>query len=216
MNRASKVKIEWSPSFAYAIGLIVTDGSLSIDGRHINFTSKDKELVELFMRCLNIKNHIGMKARGGEIRKKYYVVQFGDVNFYSFLVSIGITPQKSKRIAALKIPSGYLLDFLRGHFDGDGTFYSYWDPRWKSSYMFYFYFYSASGKHIMWLQRVIAKKLGITGHVVLVKNRSAHSLRFAKRESLRLVKRLYSEGAVCLLRKRLKIEKALSIIGIRL
>ena len=41
MKRLSRIKIEWSPEFAYAIGLIVTDGSLSKDGRHINFSSKD-------------------------------------------------------------------------------------------------------------------------------------------------------------------------------
>lgn len=34
--------ITWSPEIAYAVGLLTTDGSLSIDGRHIDFTSKDK------------------------------------------------------------------------------------------------------------------------------------------------------------------------------
>jgi len=32
----------WSADFAYAVGLLTTDGSLSIDGRHINLTSKRK------------------------------------------------------------------------------------------------------------------------------------------------------------------------------
>ena len=43
-----KVKIAWSPQFAYAIGLLVSDGNLSPDGRHINFTTTDVELIELF------------------------------------------------------------------------------------------------------------------------------------------------------------------------
>ena len=47
-----KVKIEWSPDFAYAIGLITTDGNLSPDGRHVNFTSKDLELIKNFHRGL--------------------------------------------------------------------------------------------------------------------------------------------------------------------
>lgn len=46
MKPKGKVKIEWNENFAYAIGLIVTDGSLSIDGRHINFTSKDLEQIQ--------------------------------------------------------------------------------------------------------------------------------------------------------------------------
>lgn len=48
MKPQNKVKIKWSPEFAYAIGLLVTDGNLSPDGRHLNFTSKDRELAETF------------------------------------------------------------------------------------------------------------------------------------------------------------------------
>jgi len=54
MHRLSKVKIEWSPKFAYAIGLIATDGNLSQDGRSVNFTSKDEELAMAFKACLGI------------------------------------------------------------------------------------------------------------------------------------------------------------------
>lgn len=42
MKPLSKIKIKWSPKFAYCIGLITSDGNLSKDGRHISFTSKDK------------------------------------------------------------------------------------------------------------------------------------------------------------------------------
>ena len=68
-------------------------------------------------------------------------------------MSIGLMPNKTKIIGAVKIPNNYFFDFLRGHFDGDGTFYSYWDPRWRSSHMFYVVFASASLKHIIWLQK---------------------------------------------------------------
>lgn len=70
MNRLGKIKIEWTQNFAYAIGLITTDGNLSKDGCHIDFTSKDKELVETFRKCLGINNKIGLKSRGGEKEKK--------------------------------------------------------------------------------------------------------------------------------------------------
>ena len=64
MKRLNLVKIEWSPEFAYAIGLLVTDGSLSKDGRHINFSSKDLDLIETFMACLQLKNKISRKGSG--------------------------------------------------------------------------------------------------------------------------------------------------------
>lgn len=52
-----KVNIKWSANFAYAIGLIVSDGSLSKDGRHISFTSKDKERVDNFNKALGAEYH---------------------------------------------------------------------------------------------------------------------------------------------------------------
>jgi len=157
----SKVNIQWSPRFAYAIGLLTADGNLSSDGRHINFTSKDKQLVQLFRNCLRIKNRIGKKARGYSREKKYFVVQFGDVKFYKFLINIGLSPNKSKTLGILKIPNRYFFDFLRGYFDGDGTFYFYWDKRWQSSFMFYTEFISASRENINWLRDTLLKKLKI-------------------------------------------------------
>jgi len=56
MYPQKKVDCIWSPHFAYAIGLLATDGSLSIDGRHIDFTSKDLELVKIFKKYLGLKN----------------------------------------------------------------------------------------------------------------------------------------------------------------
>src|ERR1700722_7240854 len=125
-----KVKIEWSGKFAYAIGLIATDGCLYGDGRHINFTSKDLEQIENFKKCLGITNKIGRKSRGGEREKKYFVVQIGDVLFYKFLNDIGLHKAKSLTLSEIKIPEHYFIDFLRGCFDGDGCSYSYWDKRW--------------------------------------------------------------------------------------
>lgn len=210
----NKVKIEWSPEFAYAIGLLTTDGNLSPDRRHLNFTSKDKELIGHFKNCLKLSNKIGRKARGDGKEKKYYVLQFGDVNFYRFLLTIGLTANKSKILGDLEIPDKYFFDFLRGHFDGDGTFYSYWDPRWKSSFMFYTVFISASKEHMDWLRGKLFKFVKIKGHISKNVNNSAYQLKYAKSESIKLLPKMYySEYNIRLLRKYLKIKKTLGIIG---
>ncbi len=217
MKPQNKVKIKWSPEFAYAIGLITTDGNLSPDRRHLNFTSKDRELVELFKHCLGIANSIGKKSRGYEKEKKYFVIQFGDVNFYKFLIKIGLSPNKSKTLEKIKIPKKFLFDFLRGHLDGDGTFHSYWDPRWKSSYMFYTIFISASRNHVNWLREAIFNLVKIKGHITKNINNSIFQLKYAKAESLKLLPKLYyHRDVVCLSRKRRKIEKALAVINITL
>lgn len=212
-----KVTLDWSPKFAYAIGLLVSDGSLSIDGRHISFTSKDLEMVENYQQALQIEVHIGKKSSVHQSVKKYYVVQFGDVLFYEFLQKIGLTPNKSKTIGKVDVPTEFFFDFLRGAFDGDGCTHSYFDPRWKSSFMFYTIFTSASLEHITWLRFEINKRLELAGHVTKSKNNSAYQLKYAKSESMVLLKALYpNKKVICLSRKRLKIEAMLRIIGQRL
>lgn len=211
-----KVKIKWSPQFAYAIGLLTTDGNLSPSGRHFDFTSADREQILNFMKCLGIKNKITRKK--GPFSKKIVLrIQFGDIIFYKFLLKIGLMPRKSKILGKVKIPNKYFFDFLRGHLDGDGTFHSYWDPRWRSSFMFYTIVVSASQNHILWLQGKVFKFLKIKGHVTKSQNDSVYQLKYAKADSLKLLPKIYySKGVVCLTRKKLKIIKALAIIGRKL
>ncbi|MFZ5390819.1 MAG: LAGLIDADG family homing endonuclease, partial [Patescibacteria group bacterium] len=90
MKPLKKINTSWSTDFAYIIGLIATDGSLSKDGRHIIFTSKDKQLIGYFKKILLINNKIGLKNSGSNKNKIYYYTQIGDINFYNFLEKIGI------------------------------------------------------------------------------------------------------------------------------
>ncbi len=212
-----KVKIEWSPDFAYGIGLMVSDGNLSPDGRHITFTSKDIELIMLFQKAFGIDGHIGKKSSGAMKEKKYFTSQFSDILFYEFLLSIGLMPNKSKVIGEVAIPDEYFFNFLLGSFDGDGCTYSYFDPRWKSSFMFYTVFVSASKEHILWIQNEIFKRLAIKGHITGGTKRQVFQLKYAKADSLLLLRAMYTTtDTPCLMRKRLKIEEMLSTIAERL
>lgn len=208
-----KVKIKWSPKFAYAIGLIASDGNLSPAGRHISFVSKEIEQIQNFQKCLGISMKIG-KTFSGYKGAWAHRVQFGDVLFYKYLQSIGLTAAKSKTIGVLKIPGEYFFDFLRGVFDGDGSTYSYWDKRWKSSFMFYMGIASASKVFIDWLREQIWKVVGSRGHITKDGNGSTFQLKYAKADSLKVLKKMYySRKVICLSRKRLKVEKTLGIVG---
>lgn len=206
-----KVKIKWSTNFAYAIGLLVTDGNLSPDGRHIAFVSKEIDQIDNFMKCLCLTVKIGKTISGydGSFSHK---VQFGDVLFYKFLESIGLHAKKSKTIGTVSIPPRYFFDFLRGCFDGDGTFYSYWDSRWRSSFMFYLEFISASKKHIDWLREELNSRLNVVGHITKDGRGITYQLKYAKKEALEIINNMYYDRKVmCLSRKRLKIQMALKI-----
>ena len=185
------VKIAWSPKFAYAIGLLTADGCLLNDGRHIDFTSKDFEQVEMFKKCLGLRVKIGIKHSG--TGKPYHRVQFGDVLFYKFLESIGISPAKSKTISRVLVPDEYFCDFLRGYFDGDGCTYSYNDPIFPKSYRFYLSFISASPTYIHWLRAKIEQFVGVKGHLDTHRSPQYIQLKYAKKEALVLCKYLYQK-----------------------
>lgn len=197
----------WSNNLAYAVGLMVTDGSLSKDGRHLELTSIDIEQLENFKKCLGIKVKIAYKSSGFS-NKRYPRIQFGDAKFYKWLLKIGLMPNKTKIIADIKVPDKYFFDFLRGHFDGDGSTYSYWDPRWKSSFMIYLQFLSASKKHIEWLKNRIFKLTNLEGKISV--GQGCFQLKYAKNASKQIIKRIYAnKNSIYLHRKRDKIEKAL-------
>jgi hypothetical protein len=205
-----KIPTRWSASLAYAIGLIATDGNLSKDGRHLVFVSKDLQLIKTLKKCLGIKSKICLKKSGFAPNKKYYFVQFGDVNFYRFLLSIGLLPAKSKILGPLSIPDNYFFDFLRGSFDGDGSFYSYWDKRWKSSFLFYLSFVSASLYHLAWLRKSIARFAKVRGHVDFSSG-TIYQLKYAKREAGIILDKMYHSPRIPRLdRKFKKVQIALN------
>ena len=208
-----RISEEWSADLAYAIGLLATDGCLSPPFSLIDLTSNDREQLENFCKCVDVDFRITKKH--GSSGKECLRVQFKNVLFYKFLLSVGLTPRKSRTLGPLKIPDRYFFDFLRGVFDGDGCTHSYWDPRWKSSFMFYLIFASASPAFLNWLRKRIALKTGAHGHVTgPTRKNVCMQLKYAKRESLIVLRKMYAgSDQIFLSRKRLKITKMLAIVG---
>ncbi len=211
------VKIEWSVSFAYAIGLITTDGCLSRDGRHITFVSKDKEQIDNFVKCLGIGHLKIGKTFSGYKGSMAYRIQLTDVYFHQFLCTIGLSPAKSLSLKKIEIPIVFFFDFLRGCLDGDGSSHSYWDPRWKSSFMFYINFCTGSPLFVNWLRVTITKLTNLHGHITKHTKKGyknpLYQLKYGKYEAIKLVTFLYKDiQAVKLTRKYLKIKASLDIV----
>lgn len=198
--------MRWSNKLAYCVGLLLTDGHLSKDGRHIDLTSKDMEQLETFKKCLGLKVKIGSKSTGRPSKVRYPRIQFGDVKFYRWLLSIGFVQNKTYGVGALKIPDRYFSHFLRGFYDGDGCSYSYFDPRWRSSFMFYTNFIAKSEKHIKWLRDTIKRLVGINGRINYTSR--VYKIQFAKKESRIIIDYMYKNAdKVYLTRKYDKIMK---------
>lgn len=78
--------MEWTSDLAYVVGLITADGSLSKDGRHIIFVSKDLEQIDNFSRILKIRSKAKVKKSGYTGKSDTYFIQFSDVKSYIFLL----------------------------------------------------------------------------------------------------------------------------------
>ncbi|MFA6415112.1 MAG: LAGLIDADG family homing endonuclease [Candidatus Paceibacterota bacterium] len=192
MARPSKfIKVTWTHEFAYAIGLLTSDGNLSPNGRHINLTSQDKEITEHARDIFAIDNKIGRKGRGGSRVKKYYVLQFGSVQFYAFLLKIGLTPAKSKTLGPIDIPGKFFGDFIRGCFDGDGNISEQKHPE-SEELQLRFRIASASPAFLEWLLAEHRRLWHIKGGWIYTdKKKSVGMLCFGKKDSIEILNYIY-------------------------
>lgn len=205
---------EWTPELAYSVGLITTDGNLSIDKRHITVTSTDIQLLETFQKCLGIKAKISPNPPSKLSKKPAFRIQYGNVVFYNWLLKIGLFPRKSLTLGILNIEDKYFPDFLRGHLDGDGSIIYYKDkyntkinPKYIYDRLFV-YFRSASPKHIEWLQKSVANLRGVKGSINYYHSKSqlgksfSYILKYSTKEAKIILKWIYYQDQLpCLLRK---------------
>lgn len=195
----------WTPELAYVCGLMASDGCLYNDGRHLNLTSKDIQLLETFKKCLGLKNKIGWKP-GGYNGTGSTQVQWGDVTLYKWFISIGITPRKTHTIGRIKVPDKFFFDCVRGEFDGDGSSHAYWDTRWHSSVSLYISFCCASKKHLEWLNEKVTQLINVTG--LIRKYSSVYYLEFSKTKARQVFEAMYHEKSVPhLVRKKRKLDR---------
>ena len=204
---------KWTPELAYTIGLLATDGNLNKDGRHITMRSSDIQLLKAFKKCLNIRSKIARSKNDGWATRPSYRVQFSKVQFYRWLLKIGLFPNKTYTIGSLQVPNKYFQDFLRGHLDGDGNIRFYKDKynkykgRIYTNNRLYLRFISVSLTHMKWLQLKIEQLFKLKGALFesKIKNRkvSMWTLKFSKKESMNLLKIIYYKPNLsCLKRKR--------------
>ncbi|MDP3956821.1 MAG: hypothetical protein Q8P97_02395 [bacterium] len=213
-------EFQWTQDLAYIIGLLVTDGNLSKDGRHITMRSSEIEMLETFIKCLHLKNKIGSTDN-----QRGYRVQFGNVQFYNWLLKIGLFPAKTYTIGKISVPDEFFRDFVRGHLDGDGSIRSYEDRyntyrgRTYANQRLFLTFISASKVHIIWLQMKIQQLASLKGALMTSKPKFTGRvpisiLKFSKKDSIKLLDWIYYQPSLpSLIRKRQLAERALNIIA---
>ncbi len=199
-----RVKLEWTPDFAYAIGLLTTDGCLSKDMRHLSLCSKDREVITTFCRCLRLGNKISKKISSYTGRRDYYQVQFGDVLFYNFLLGIGLHSAKSKTLGELSIPDKCFADFLRGCIDGDGNINIVSHPESRHLQL-RVRLVSASPDFLRWIHERAVLLLSLSGGWIREnKNGNTWELAYGKSDSVLLLNYMYYPGVGSFLQRKFR------------
>ena len=197
----------WTSEMAYVLGFFAADGNLTLGrrGNHfLEFTSCDLEIMEKIREVMGCTHKITERSRNTKW-KTYYRIQIGSKNIFSDLVKLGFTPNKSKSLESLVIPNGYLADFLRGYFDGDGSVWAGFQnkkDRKKSTLVVLTRFTSGSRKFLEELKKKLEIELNIKGGSLLFRS-GAHVLGYSTTNSLNLYKFMYrGDNKLCLARKK--------------
>ncbi len=119
-------------------------------------------------------------------------LQFGSRTFYDFLLSIGLTPAKSKTLQALKIPDPYFADFLRGCLDGDGNIYVFHHTESRRAQLA-LRLVSASPDFLQWLRQEVAHRFGVRRGSNQKATRS-FVLQYGKEDSVHIFRMIYYQG----------------------
>ncbi len=181
-----------SPELAYVVGLIASDGNLHRNRNTVHFASTDREMIDNYIRLLNLDDiNIMIKHTS---TKDQYIVEFADSTYREFLETRGLTPNKSKTIAALDIPNSVFADFARGDLDGDG----WWSmEKSRGCLSLEGGFSSGSPVFLDWMRDTIHRLTDLNGHITSIR------LRYRGQNAFRLGEWLYYQSDLpCLRRKR--------------
>jgi hypothetical protein len=118
---------EWTPEMAYVLGVLATDGCVSKN--RFSLTSTDLELVEKVRNLLVSDHPIGVVHPKGWARKTQYILNVSSTELAKRLTDLGIGPAKSLTLRFPGMPQDCVRHFLRGCWDGDGSFYFESRPR---------------------------------------------------------------------------------------
>ena len=129
---------EWSDEMAYVLGVICTDGHLhptknndplkksKTSTSRVSVTQKEPELLEKILSLMDCKSKLIFRKKTvykSGIAGETYRFDINNEKIYDDLIGLGITPRKSLTLKFPEMPEPYVRHFIRGCWDGDGSFH---------------------------------------------------------------------------------------------
>lgn len=114
---------------AYWLGWLYSDGNIFKRSITISLQEEDKEILEKFQQDLNSNRPLeyisNFNQKDGYIRKPQWKISLTSLNMVEKLFNLGCHPKKSLTLefpTEDQVPKHLLRHWLRGMWDGDGTF----------------------------------------------------------------------------------------------
>jgi len=201
---------KWSSDMAYILGFLFADGNIIKTNRNTHFVAiytADRDLLVSMALSMRSNHKISTCIyESGPV----YKIQIGSKELFADLITLGLTPNKAKRMKLPKIPKKHVNDFIRGYFDGDGCVWQgMTHPKRKTPTPgILVVFVSASFDFLKGLF-VLLKELGVVGGSLYKSKSGTYArLSFSTLDSLKIYKIMYNKPhRLFLSRKKLVFEK---------
>lgn len=191
----------WTPQMAWVLGLLFTDGDMSIgpNGAYmVGISSVDLDLLERIKEAMESEHKIQLRKQtlGGSI----YRLGWYRTKISQDLLRLGITPKKSLTIAYPDVPPDCERDFIRGLFDGDGSVFI--EPRSPHSPLRVHYV-SGSQQFVVRLEDRLHTLGGLRKQTIYSRpTQTSYYFKYGHEDSLKFFKLIY--GANC---NRIRLER---------
>ena len=180
---------KWSSNMAYVLGLWFADGCIYGNKMFdITLHNKDKYILKQVAKELEYEGSLY-----DYVDRQAARLNFSCVVIYNDIVSLGGCENKSMVIEFPEVPNEYLPDFIRGYFDGDGSIMEIKNNRLNSA------FTCGSKKFLDKLLEILKTEAGIEGGSY---DPSSYTLRFGKKDTIRLGKYMYKNNPELFLKRK--------------
>lgn len=187
---------------AWLMGFIAADGYLPITkgARNrivISLAEKDKDVLELISKELEYTGEIHHYTSSKGF--PFVSLAFASKKIRTQLEKYGIGNNKTFRLSVLpKLPNEYMIDFIRGFFDGDGCVYESKGKKIVTSIT------CASKKFLEQIRDFLYNEYGLTKVKIgeQIRVHPIYEIKYGKQDSTKLCSLFYNNNYIALPRKK--------------
>lgn len=179
---------EYNKESCYWAGFIAADGWVTENQIGIELSQRDRDHLENFVKILKGNVKIGNRDRRGF---KYSSIHINSKQMIKDLKNnFNIIPNKSLILKPpVEMPKEYIIDFLRGYFDGDGSI------GWhKYNNIVRFVICSGSKEFLKWITEYIKDEYNINIRIKNVKLKNLYTISTSGKYARKIFKRLYKNS----------------------